>query len=409
MQNFYKKALQALILLLVVDALLAVIFVYRAFPAQTLSPAHHDGAGWHVGTYSDAVTGGASAVRLHDTSPRLRVDLKLNDAATFPFAAGDLTLHDDKGRPIVADWSRFRTISFVAKCSLATAMAFEVSAFDEQFSQPGKFETYRPPRTYFSCNEQGMSVTLDLARLVVPEWWYSSMRQDLARQAYKLDKVGKIMFGTSAATPRNVDVYFEISELTLHGRDDRYLAALVAIVLGGWVAFGVWFFLAYSRALLASVDSKMKTNLPFAAYRQLTVEPYKDKEKASILRYIGSCYTNPELDLETVVTGTGATRYKINDVLKSELGMTFTGYVNKLRLTEASRLLTEKSSAVVSEIAYMVGYSNVSYFNKLFKEEFGCTPKSFRSLADQHKQQEPPAVSLRQDHPPEPPHPDHAA
>jgi YesN/AraC family two-component response regulator len=174
----------------------------------------------------------------------------------------------------------------------------------------------------------------------------------------------------------------------LHGRDYRYLAALVVIILGGWVAFGVWFFLAYSRALLASVDSKMKTNLPLVAYRQLTVEPYKDKEKGAVLRYIANSYTDPELDLETVVEGTGATRYKINEVLKSELGMTFTGYVNKLRLTEASRLLTENSSAAVSEIAYSVGYANVPYFNKLFKEEFGCSPKSFRILASQQRQHE---------------------
>ncbi|CAN7304082.1 helix-turn-helix domain-containing protein [Pseudoduganella sp. LjRoot289] len=394
MQEFYKKALLALIVLLVVDALLAVFLVYRAFPTQTLMPAHKDGSRWHYGTYSDVAAGGASSVRLHDTSPdRLRFDFKLKDVATYPFVAGDLKLHDDKGQKIHEDWSKFRTISFVAKCSLATALAFEVSAFDEKISKPGKFETYLPPRTFFSCNEQGMPVTLDLARLLIPDWWYTSMKQDLGRQSYKLDKVGKILFGTSAATPHNVDVYIEISELTLHGRDDRYLAALVVIILGGWVGFGVWFFLAHSRALLASVDSKMKINLPFVAYRQLTLEPYKDKEKASVLRYIASSYIDPEMDLDTVVEATGANRHKINELLKSELGMTFTGYLNKLRLTEASRLLTEKSSAAVSEIAYMVGYANVPYFNKLFKDEFGCTPKSFRTLAAQQRQQEQPADS----------------
>ena len=394
MQEFYKKTLLALIFLLVVDALLAVFFVYRAFPTQTLSWAQKDGSGWHAGTYSE----GVSSVGLQ-ASPRdrLRFDFRLKDVAAYPFVAGDLKLFDGKGRSIFEDWSRFGTISFVAKCSLATAMAFEVSTFDDKFSVPGKYETYRPPRTYFSCNEQGMPVTLDLALLVIPDWWYSSTKQDLARQGYKLDKVGKILFGTSAATPHNVDVYLEVSELTLHGRDYRYLAALAVIILGGWVAFGVWFFLAHSRALLASVNSKMKINLPIVAYRQLTLEPYKDKEKTSVLRYIASAYTNPKLDLETVVEATGANRYKINEVLKSELGMTFTNYLNKLRLTEASRLLTEKSSAAVSEIAYSVGYANVPYFNKLFKEEFGCTPKSFRILSGQQQEQpadSPPSESL---------------
>ena len=141
----------ALIVLLVVDALLAVFFVYRTYPTHTLMPASKDGAGWHYGTYSDVEVGGASSVRLQDTSPdRLRFDFKLKDVATYPFVAGDLKRHDDKGQLVHEDWSKFHTISFVAKCSLATAITFEVSAFDEKFSVQGKYETYSPPRTYFS-------------------------------------------------------------------------------------------------------------------------------------------------------------------------------------------------------------------------------------------------------------------
>ena len=61
--------------------------------------------------------------------------------------------------------------------------------------------------------------------------------------------------------------------------------------------------------------------------------------------------------------------------------MTFNRYVNKLRLTEVARLLKENTGEPIAEIAYSVGYGNVSYFNKLFKEEYGCTPKAFRTLA----------------------------
>ena len=183
MQEFYKKALLTLIFLLAVDALLAVFFVYRAFPTQTLLPAHKNGSGWHYETYSDVAMGGVSSVRLHDRSrERLRFDYQLKDVAAYPFVATNLILDDGKGRQVHEDWSKFRTISFVAKCSLATSMAFEVSTFDEKFSEPGKYWTYRPPRTYFPCNQQGMPVTLDLARLLIPEWWFPSMKQDLARQ-----------------------------------------------------------------------------------------------------------------------------------------------------------------------------------------------------------------------------------
>ncbi|GAA4676921.1 hypothetical protein GCM10025794_22060 [Massilia kyonggiensis] len=145
--------------------------------------------------------------------------------------------------------------------------------------------------------------------------------------------------------------------------------------------------------MLASVDTQLKKDLPLVAYRQLTLEPYRDKEKAAVLKFIATNYTNPELDLEGVVAATGTNRTKVNEVLKSELGMTFTSYLNKLRLTEAARLLTEKSDTTVAEIAYSVGYANVSYFNKLFKEEYGCTPKAFRTLAEQ---QDPPADPVQE-------------
>jgi AraC-like DNA-binding protein len=63
--------------------------------------------------------------------------------------------------------------------------------------------------------------------------------------------------------------------------------------------------------------------------------------------------------------------------------MTFRDYVNKLRLAEAARRLTGKDNKPIVEIAHSVGYANVSHFNKLFKAEYGCTPKAFRSLAPQ--------------------------
>jgi YesN/AraC family two-component response regulator len=118
----------------------------------------------------------------------------------------------------------------------------------------------------------------------------------------------------------------------------------------------------HARTLAASLNAQMKKDLPLVAYRQLTAEPYRDKEKANVLKFIATNYTNPELDLESVVAGTGANRNKVNDLLKSELGMTFTGYLNKLRLTEAARLLTDKGTATVADVADSGGYANVSYF-----------------------------------------------
>jgi len=256
-----------------------------------------------------------------------------------------------------------------------------MSVFDDKVSVPGQLITYRSPSTYFSCNEQGVPVTIDLRRLTVPGWWLSMMKLPLSSQDYKLDKVVQFSFGSSSQTPFDVDTHVEISNIKLRRHDYRFIVALAVILVTSWILFGIWFFRTHTRTLAASLNCRLKKDLPLVAYRELTVQPYRDEEKASVLKFIATNYTNPELDLECVVAGTGANRNKVNDLLKAELGMTFTGYVNKLRLTEAARLLTEKNAATVAEIAYSVGYANVSYFNRLFKEEYGCTPKAFRTLA----------------------------
>ena len=398
MQEFYKKSLLVLIALLAVDALLAALFIFLSHPTYTLSPTLRDGVRWEASTSVDGDLGGTSTVRLRESGPdKLAFDYRLTKVAQYPFAGARFVARDAKGNYATADLAKYDTITFVARCSPADPMMFGMTIFDEKISTPGDFITYRPPGTYFSCNEHGVPVSLNMRRLTIPGWWLFTMKLDLSSQDYKLDKVTVLAFGSSSQTPFNVDSQVEISNIRLHGHDYRYIAAFVVILLAGWIMFGVWFFRTHARTLAASLNCKLKKDLPLVAYRQLTVAPYRDEEKASVLKFIATNYTNPELDLESVVAGTGANRNKVNEVLKTELGMTFTSYLNKLRLTEAARLLTEKGAATVAEIAYSVGYANVSYFNRLFKEEYGCTPKAFRTLAPQ---QAPPGEPAPTESPP---------
>jgi len=40
----------------------------------------------------------------------------------------------------------------------------------------------------------------------------------------------------------------------------------------------------------------------------------------------------------------------------------------------------------INEVAYMVGFQNVTYFRKCFKEEFGFTPTGFAKADDQEEE-----------------------
>jgi len=381
MQQFYKRALVALIFLLVVDAFFAAFCISQSYVSLPVLAARRDGTYWRYSGVTDSDRGGRSTIRIGDPDgERLRFDFRVVESPAYPYAAAELLLFDKNERLAQIDWSKYETATFLAKCQPASSLMFVISAFDDKMSKIGDFLSYRTPQSFFSCTKKGVLVSVDLHRLIIPEWWFTFHKIPMALDEYKLNKVTKVAFGASIQALRNVDTHVEISEFTLHCRDYRFIVGLVVFLVVGWSAFGIWFFLGHARALTASVNSKLKKDLPLVAYRQLTLEPYKDKERESVVRFVATNYTDVDLDLEAVVLATGVNRNKINVFLKAELGMTFTGYLNKLRLTEAARLLSEKSGATISEIAYSVGYGNVPYFNKLFKEEYGCTPKAFRSL-----------------------------
>jgi AraC-like DNA-binding protein len=386
MQEFYKKTLVALIVVLVADAAVAWFCIRQSYPSASLIPGERSGVHWRPAVTTDAILGGTSTIRILEAGPRsLRFDFRITPAATYPFVAAELVLDDGQGKAVPADLSRYTTVTFLARCEPANSLLFSVSTFDPGVSTPGMFHTYPSPLTYFSCSERGTPVSLDLTRLTIPAWWFGTSKIDPSRQSYDLGQVARFVFGISQKSPREVDSRVEISEFTLHGRDYRYLVALAVILVLGWCAFAAWFLRAHSRALVAGLDAQLKNDRHFFAYRQLTLEPFKDKEKAAILQYIGTHYMNPELDMGSVTARIGADREKINEILKTELGMTFTGYVNQLRLTEAARMLTDQTGMSIADVAFAVGYANVSYFNKLFKEEYGCTPKAFRSHANRPK------------------------
>ena len=73
----------------------------------------------------------------------------------------------------------------------------------------------------------------------------------------------------------------------------------------------------------------------------------------------------------------GKSPSQIYRAIKKHLGITPTELVNQNRLEKAKNLLirTEKS---VTDIAYDVGFDNMSHFYHLFKKQFGITPQNIR-------------------------------
>ena len=67
----------------------------------------------------------------------------------------------------------------------------------------------------------------------------------------------------------------------------------------------------------------------------------------------------------------------INRSMKKYYGTTPTAFINLLRLQYATQLLTSTDRSILS-IIYDSGFENVSHFSKLFKKQYGVTPRIYR-------------------------------
>lgn len=67
----------------------------------------------------------------------------------------------------------------------------------------------------------------------------------------------------------------------------------------------------------------------------------------------------------------------ISRIFKKETGLSISNYLIQKRVEVAKRLLTQ-SKLPINTVSIHVGYSNFSYFTKMFRENTGCSPLEYR-------------------------------
>lgn len=382
MQQFYKKARITFLCLMLTTFVAVYICTKNSFVELTLLPNTSNTLQWKAEVHTDKSQGGSSSLELLDDKRGLDFNVTLGQQVKYLYAKVNLVFVDKNSEPVLVDLSAFDRIHFSAKCSRENTLSLTLLIFDDRVSKLGKFLSYRAPSAFFSCNPQASIFNIDLTSLSTPEWWFNSYKVDLSRKAYSLSKVAKISFDSTFQSPIGVESNIQINEITLAGRNWFYLYLLAALILPIWGAYGLWLISQYKKALILELQHKIQSNAPYLAYQQLSIEPSRDKDRRAIFDFMTTRYANPDLTLDYMAKEIGVSRTKINDILKSEVGLTYTSYLNKLRLHEATQLLSQKKDMSISDIAFSVGYNNATYFNKVFKEEYNCSPKSYKSLIE---------------------------
>ena len=103
---------------------------------------------------------------------------------------------------------------------------------------------------------------------------------------------------------------------------------------------------------------------------------------APALAYVKEHY-NEEIRIRDLARVCNISESHFRRIFQECMNMTPNDYVNVVRIHEASNLLL-KSHATMEEVAYRVGYGNVSTFNRNFKRMLGMTPYQWKRSPDNY-------------------------
>ena len=100
-----------------------------------------------------------------------------------------------------------------------------------------------------------------------------------------------------------------------------------------------------------------------------------------IIRIVQKNLTDFDFDVETLLRESGMSHPQLYRKLLALTGLSPSKFIRTIRLKQATKLMKQKKERV-TDIAFSVGFNNLSYFIKCFKEQYGVSPSEYyRNLA----------------------------
>ena len=95
------------------------------------------------------------------------------------------------------------------------------------------------------------------------------------------------------------------------------------------------------------------------------------------IQNVNESYKN-KISLKIVANHLHTNPSYLSMLFKQEMGITFTDYLNQVRINRSCELLTNTSLNLI-DVSLQAGFDDQSYFSKVFKKLKGVTPKSYRN------------------------------
>lgn len=388
--TYHKRSFKHLVggISLIAIGIALFLYVFFLINFSLLPTSKHD-LPLYVNAVSDAIEGGDTAIVLHENNENIYFDFTLSKDYPLPYANLNLMFGELARDAALMDLSHYSEAIIKIRCTPRNELAFMLHTYENKLTKLQEISSYRKAAMFFTCDEVSQDIHIDLHRLVTPEWWLNRQGLSLSSQQYALDKVKGISFTNTAQSPRNQTIAVHIEAIYFRGFTRAWwvIGISSAFTLIGFAILYLPWRKREGTAIGPAVHANKKsspdvreadaTQAVEHPQQPLLIQSKRERESEALVDYLQSHYADAGVSLEQTAEKLGMNRTKINQLLKEKTGQTFSAYLNKLRLTEAARLLGKKHMTV-SEAAFAVGFGSLSYFNRVFKKEFGCSPSAYR-------------------------------
>jgi AraC-like DNA-binding protein len=136
--------------------------------------------------------------------------------------------------------------------------------------------------------------------------------------------------------------------------------------------------LALLLRILARIDGMPEGEGSLLSVRSFSLSAESQQQQAisRSIRHVVARFRE-ELRMEELLAVSGMSRATFARQFKKHAGHSLIEFVNRLRLQAACRELRETKHSVV-EVAARSGFTQLSFFNRLFRRVHGCSPTEYR-------------------------------
>lgn len=338
--------------------------------------------------YTDSADGGKSTCKPTLKDKQLHFTMQLQEGSPYPYIGMglDLSKRDSTGRITqFLDLDGFDSLHIRFRSARSEELRIQLLTQDPAFTRPESPMTQRFLVQSFVAERGWTTKSLYMGDFSIPEWWFklNNLRADPANRF--LSNTAALEIQNGARMPLGISDTVEIAEIVFVGERKLLSWILMAIALLLVSGFGFLTWLERERLRTEqALQLAQRRSTALEGAEKLPLSSHRTDDAKRILDFIGKNYQDSELDLEKVCHETGVNRNRLSAILKDEVGGTFKTYLTELRLKEACRALTE-TDLQVTEIAFQVGFGNVSHFNRVFKERFTISPNEYRKSQTQGK------------------------